>query len=119
MFRNLFKSNVQNPPPSPPPDADASVPGLFMQDMTEAERLSHFSEQLGIPVKKRLLDDIRFEGKLDIPIQYFKRMGLVPLFAEEGILTVAINDPANFQAADDLARRFGFKGTRMVLSPLG
>jgi general secretion pathway protein E len=32
---------------------------------------------------------------------------------------VAINDPANFQAADDLARRFGFKGTRMVLSSLG
>jgi general secretion pathway protein E len=88
--------------------------------MTESERLSHYSEQLGIPVKKRLLEDIHFEGKLvDIPIQYFKRMGLVPLFVEEGILTVAINDPANFQAADDLARRFGFKGIRMVLSPLG
>ncbi len=119
MFKNLFKSNVQNPPPSPPPDADASVPGLLMQDMTEAERLAHFSEKLGIPVKKRLLEDIRFEGKLDIPIQYFKRMGLVPLFEEQGVLTVAINDPANFQAADDLARRFGFKGIRMVLSPLG
>jgi general secretion pathway protein E len=120
MLRNLFKSHTQNPPLSPPPpDADVSVPGLLMQDMTEAERLSHYSEQLGIPIKKRLLDDIRFEGKLDIPIHYFKRMGLVPLFAEEGILTVAINDPANFQAADDLARRFGFKGMRMVLSPLG
>jgi len=119
MFKNLFKSNVQNPPPSPPPDADSSVPGLLMQDMTEAERLAHFSEKLGIPVKKRLLEDIRFEGKLDIPIQYFKRMGLAPLFEEQGVLTVAINDPANFQAADDLARRFGFKGIRMVLSPLG
>jgi len=119
MFKNLFKSNVQNPPPSPPPDAGSSVPGLLMQDMTEAERLAHFSEKLGIPFKKRLLEDIRFEGKLDIPIQYFKRMGLVPLFEEQGVLTVAINDPANFQAADDLARRFGFKGIRMVLSPLG
>ncbi len=119
MFKNLFKSNVQNPPPSPPPDAGSSVPGLLMQDMTESERLAHFSEKLGIPVKKRLLEDIRFEGKLDIPIQYFKRMGLVPLFEEQGVLTVAINDPANFQAADDLARRFGFKGIRMVLSPLG
>ena len=119
MFKNLFKSNVQNPPPSPPPDAGSSVPGLLMQGMTEAERLAHFSEKLGIPVKKRLLEDIRFEGKLDIPIQYFKRMGLVPLFEEQGVLTVAINDPANFQAADDLARRFGFKGIRMVLSPLG
>ena len=115
----LFKSHTQNPQPPPPPDADSSVPGLLMQDMTESERLSHYSEELGIPVKKRLLEDIHFEGKLDIPIQYFKRMGLVPLFVEEGILTVAINDPANFQAADDLARRFGFKGTRMVLSPLG
>jgi general secretion pathway protein E len=118
MFKNLFKSNVQTSQPSPV-DADSSVPGLLMQDMTEAERLSQYAEQLGIPVKKRLLDDIHFEGKLDIPIQYFKRMGLVPLFVEEGILTVAINDPANFQAADDLARRFGLKGTRMLLSPLG
>jgi general secretion pathway protein E len=118
MFRNLFKSNARTSQP-PPPDSDSSVPGLLMQDMTEAERLSRYSEQLGIPVKKRLLDDIHFEGKLDVPIQYFKRMGLVPLFEKEGILTVAINDPANFQAADDLARRFGLKGTRMVLSPLG
>jgi len=90
-----------------------------MQDMTESERLSHYSEELGLPVKKRLVEDVRFEGKLDVPIQYFKRMGLAPLFAEDGILTLAINDPANFQAADDLARRFGFKGIRMVLSPLG
>jgi general secretion pathway protein E len=119
MFKNLFKSHTQNPQPPPPPDVDSAVPGLLMQDMTESERLSQYSEELGIPVKKRLLDDIRFEGKLDIPIQYFKRMGLVPLFVEEGILTVAINDPANFQAADDLARRFGFKGIRMVLSSLG
>jgi general secretion pathway protein E len=89
-----------------------------MQDMTETERLSHYSEQLGIPVKKRLLEDIRFESKLDIPIQYFKRMGLVPLSADEGVLTVAINDPTNFLAADDLARQLGLKGTRMVLSPL-
>jgi general secretion pathway protein E len=119
MFRNLFKSQTQNRSPSPPPDADAAIQGLFAQDMTEAERLSHCSEQLGIPIKKRLSDDIRFEGKLDIPIQYFKRMGLVPLSAEEGILTVALNDPANFQAADDLSRRLGLKGTRMVLSSLG
>jgi general secretion pathway protein E len=118
MFRNLFKSDARTSQPSLP-DSDSSVPGLLMQDMTEAERLSRCSEQLGIPVKKRLLDDIHFEGKLDVPIQYFKRMGLVPLFEKEGILTVAINDPANFQAADDLARRFGLKGTRMVLSPLG
>ena len=108
MLRNPFKSHTQ-PPLPPPPDSDLSVPGLLMQDMTESERLSQYSAELGIPVKKRLLDDIRFEGKLDIPIQYFKRMGVVPLFVEEGILTVAINDPANFQAADDLARRFGFK----------
>jgi len=119
MFKTHFKSHTRNYQPPPPPDADSAVPGLLIQDMTESERLSQYSDQLGIPVKKRLLDDLHFEGKLDIPIQYFKRMGLVPLFVEEGIMTVAINDPANFQAADDLARRFGFKGIRMVLSPLG
>lgn len=107
MFKTLFKSHTRNYQPPPPPDADSAVPGLLMQDMTESERLSQYSEGLGIPVKKRLLEDIHFEGKLDIPIQYFKRMGLVPLSVEEGILTVAINDPANFQAADDLARHFG------------
>ena len=119
MLRNLFKSHSQPRPPSSPPDTDSAVPGLLTQDMTESERLSHYSEELGIPVKKRLVEEVRFEGKLDIPIQYFKRMGLVPLFVEEGILTVAIHDPKNYQAADDLARRLGFKGIRMVLSPLG
>lgn len=119
MLRNLFKSQSQPRPPSPPPDTDSAVPGLLMQDMTESERLSHYSEELGLPVKKRLVEEVRFEGKLDIPIQYFKRMGLVPLFVEEGILTVAIHDPKNYQAADDLARRLGCKGIRMVLSPLG
>ena len=119
MLRNLFKSHTKNSRPLPSPDAESSLPGLLAQGMTEAERLSHYSTELGIPVKKRLLEDIRFEGKLDIPIQYFKRMGMVPLFAEDGILTVAVNDPAAFLAADDLARQLGFKGTRMVLSSLG
>jgi general secretion pathway protein E len=87
-------------------------------EVNEEELLADYSERLGIPLKKRILEDLQFRDALDIPIQYFKRMGLIPLYAEDGVLTVAINNPANFQSADDLARQLGCKSVRIVLSPL-
>ncbi|MBN1104480.1 MAG: type II secretion system ATPase GspE, partial [Deltaproteobacteria bacterium] len=43
---------------------------------------------------------------------------MVPLRKSEGLLTVALNDPLNFRAADDLATRAGCRQVRLVLSPL-
>ncbi|MBW2017707.1 MAG: type II secretion system ATPase GspE [Deltaproteobacteria bacterium] len=83
----------------------------------EEEKLRTWAEALGITFQKHLLENLDFRDNLDIPIHYYKRWGLVPLKAENGILTVALNDPRNFYMADDLARQAGCKSTRMVLSP--
>ena len=88
------------------------------EEMSEEERLQAFSEQLGIPFKKHILEDLKFKETHNMPIQYFKRMGLIPLHVDNGILTVAVNDPLNFQPVDDLARMVGCSSTKMVLSPI-
>ena len=115
MFRNLFSGNSKSNHRPPEPNHGKAA---LQEEVSEAERLTRQSEALGIPVKKNLLEELNFDSKLDVPIQYFKRMGLVPLSVVEGILTVAINDPANFQAADELCRKMGCSGTKMVLSPI-
>jgi general secretion pathway protein E len=115
MLKNLFSGNLKNDHGSPEPNHGKL--GL-QEEISEAERLRRQSEALGIPVKKNLLEELNFDNKLDIPIQYFKRMGLVPLCVEAETLTVAINDPSNFQAADELSRKMGCRGMKMVLSPM-
>ena len=81
--------------------------------------MGFFSEQLGIPVKHRILQELDFDEPLEIPIQYFKRMGFVPLHAKNGELTIALNNPLNFHPVDELARQLGYRFCRWVLSPLG
>ena len=87
-------------------------------EVTEEERLSAYSERLGIPLKRHILQDLEFRDTFGIPIHYFKRMGFIPLNTEDGVLTVAVNDPLNFQPADDMARQMGCKSSKLVLSPL-
>ncbi len=96
----------------------SSVTDAFGEEISEDERLLKHSESLGIPLKKHIIEDLSFKSTLDIPIQYFKRMGFVPLYVEDSVLTVAINDPNNYQAVDDLARKAGCGAAKMVLSPL-
>lgn len=92
--------------------------GASHEEIGEEERLIGLARQLGIPFRKRILEDFKFEDPLDIPIQYFKRMGFIPLFKNDGVLTVALNDPRQFQAADDLASLIKCESVSFVLSPL-
>jgi general secretion pathway protein E len=93
--------------------------GASLEDeLDEEARLAHYSEALEIPFKKRILEDLKLKETLGIPIHYFKRMGLIPLRLEENVLTVALNDPFNFQAADDLVRMAGCRRAELILSPL-
>jgi general secretion pathway protein E len=98
-------------------DGGKGAPPL-QEGMSEEERLTRCAEQLGIPFKKRILEDFKFEEPLDIPIQYFKRLGLIPLYRTDGVLTVALNDPCQFQAADDLAQQIGCESVSLILSPI-
>jgi len=84
----------------------------------EEERLSELSKVLGIPYSRHILSQVESNGSLEAPIQYFKRMGFVPLRRENGLLTVALNDPLNYQAVDDFARMGGYQKVQMILSPL-
>jgi general secretion pathway protein E len=84
----------------------------------EPERLVQAAEVLGLEVKENLLSELAFEDTLGIPIQYYRRMGIVPLRSEDGVLIVALNDPMQFRAADDLGLRAGCDAVRLVLSPL-
>jgi len=45
-------------------------------------------------------------------------MAFVPLYLENGTLNVAVNNPLNYPAVDDLAQRLGGRAVRMVLSPI-
>ncbi len=82
----------------------------------EWARLSAYAERLGLPVKQDLIEELEFKDTLTYPIQYFKRVGLVPLNISNGTLTVAVNHPLNFQMGDDLARELGCSGARFVLA---
>lgn len=97
-------------------DGNGVVP--VQEELGEEERLTRCAEQIGIPYKKRILEDFNFQEPMDIPIQYFKRLCLIPLSRRDGVLTVALNDPCQFQAADDLAHQVGCESASLVLSPL-
>jgi len=88
------------------------------EDISEEERLSIYSSALGFPIEKGILDQLEVKDSFGIPIQYFRRMGFVPLYTRNGTLTVSINDPLNFHAVDDFARQLGCNSTRFILSPL-
>jgi general secretion pathway protein E len=119
LFKNISgKKTILSPENQTQPRNGDPSPLNKKEDMTEDERLAAYSESLGIPLKRHILDDLKFKETLDIPIHYFKRMGFIPLYVEDGVLTVAINDPFNFQAVDDLARQGGCKSAKLVLSPL-
>jgi general secretion pathway protein E len=53
-----------------------------------------------------------------VPIQYLKRQKLVPVETPDAFL-IAVNDPANFQAVDDLMRLLGRTDAEVVLAPEG
>jgi len=90
-----------------------------LADMTEEERLKGWAQTLDIPYRKNIIDEFDFRDTFHIPIQYFKRLGIVPLNTGDDMLTVAVNDPAGIQPADELARLAGAKRVRLLFSPLG
>ncbi len=92
--------------------------GPVPEEKDEGERLARWARGLGIPVMENLLREFSFDDTLGIPIQYYRRMGLVPIRRENGVLSVAMNDPMRFGAADDLGLRAGCSVVRLVLSPL-
>jgi general secretion pathway protein E len=86
--------------------------------MRESEVLQVLSEQLSIPFWPALpTDDISLDFTGHFPIQYLKKNRLVPLETAEKLI-IAVNDPFDFQAIDDMRHELSRNGraSTVVLS---
>jgi general secretion pathway protein E len=84
--------------------------------LPEAELLKAVSAEYCIPFWEELPTDhmdTAFTGL--VSIQYLKKQKIVPLGTPQGFV-VAVNDPANFQAVDDLCRLLGRTDRPVVLA---
>jgi general secretion pathway protein E len=78
--------------------------------------LAALSDEYGIPFWEELpTDHIDTGFTAHFSIQYLKKQKMVPLDTPQGFV-VAINDPANFQAVDDLCRLLGLTERAVVLA---
>jgi general secretion pathway protein E len=94
---------------------------LYSQKKTTDEigQLRSLSLQFGIPLMTELpTDHMSVEFTRKIPIQYLKKQKIVPLETPDAFL-IAVNDPSNFQAVDDLTRLVGRHDAELVLASEG
>ncbi|MDO9229644.1 MAG: type II secretion system ATPase GspE [Syntrophales bacterium] len=102
--------------PAAAPDGAGVVDLLQKKALTETELLAALSEEYGIPFWEELPTDHIDTGFTALfSIQYLKKQKMVPLDTPQGCV-VAVNDPANFQAADDLCRLLGPPERPVVLA---
>jgi general secretion pathway protein E len=105
--------------------------------VSEMQLLNAWSMQYKIPVWEQLpINDINVEFAKNVPIQFLKRYGMVPIetrdanysrqgpmFREKGdrnefgCRIIAISNPICLQALDDLVRVFGADDLHVVFSP--
>jgi general secretion pathway protein E len=84
----------------------------------EPQRLAHaLAQEYQLPFLAQI-DEHSIEGELiaKVPINYAKKNRLVPLRADSESVTVAIADPANYEALDDLHVLFS-KTIQAVVAP--
>jgi general secretion pathway protein E len=71
--------------------------------ITEAALLEALSIQNGIPYLNRIEESIVDKDLLtQVPLSFVKKNKMIPLYADNGIVTVAVADPLNIQPLDDI-----------------
>ncbi|MBT3182596.1 MAG: type II secretion system ATPase GspE [Deltaproteobacteria bacterium] len=84
-------------------DALVQLKFLRTEDILKA-----LSVQLGFPYENKIdVEDISIELVTALPINYAKQNEILPLKKEGNVVRVAIADPTNFYALDDLRMLFG------------
>ncbi|MDD2731567.1 MAG: ATPase, T2SS/T4P/T4SS family, partial [Candidatus Portnoybacteria bacterium] len=79
--------------------------------------LKALSIQLGFPYENKIeVDAIPQDLIANLPINYAKQNEVLPLRKEQGALVVAIADPTNFYALDDLRMLFGLEIKPVIAS---
>ena len=85
----------------------------------EVSQLRSLSLKFGIPILPELpTDHMSVEFTRKVPIQYLKKQKMVPVETPDAFL-VAVNDPTNFQAVDDLMRLLDRDDAEVVLASEG
>jgi general secretion pathway protein E len=92
-----------------------------LQLLETLSKIYHFPFWADLP-----LDQMKSDFAEKVPIQFLKKHLMVPLVqkeepppdesADDNACIIALNDPASFQAADDLARILDLKSVHTVLS---
>lgn len=86
--------------------------------ITEQELLNALALQLDLEVMESIDDkELRFDLVEQLPIQYLKKHEVFPFQSEDGTLRIAVNDPLDLEALDDLRILFGQNEIRPVLVP--
>jgi general secretion pathway protein E len=76
---------------------------LEKQYITESALLEALSIQNGIPYLERIDEKIVDKELLtQVPLAFAKKNKMIPLYADNGIVTVAVGDPLNLQPVDDI-----------------
>ena len=118
--------SATEPEKTVPDDGVSFHENLLQKQITmETELLSAYSRLYRIPFHPELsragLDPV-LQSRIvrEIPLQYLKKYMMVPVLADSSIsdfsIVVAVNDPACFQAKDDLVRMLGPDSAGVVFS---
>ncbi len=90
---------------------------LVRQNMVdEFELLQKTGKELELDHTISLPAEIQTDFTASIPIAFLKKHIMVPVAVDDDAF-IAINDPFNFQALDDLRSLLGWSGVRTVLCP--
>ncbi len=72
--------------------------------ITEEELLEALSLQTGIPYLKEIDEEIIDKELLTkVPLNFAKKNKIIPLYSDDGTVTVAVADPFNMQPLDDVS----------------
>ena len=86
--------------------------------ITEIDLLTALGLQWSLPVLKILpLENLNTSFTNKAPIQFLKKYKLVPVITDEGTI-IAVNDPLQFQALDDVRRLLDLDDAAVVLAPV-
>ena len=96
---------------------DGIVDILIQQKaIAETDLLQAMSSQFGVPFVADLsMEDLNIDFTKQIPIQYLRKHKMVPLETPDDTL-IAVNDPSDFQALDDLRHMLGWEDVQVILS---
>ncbi|MBF0510352.1 MAG: type II secretion system ATPase GspE [Deltaproteobacteria bacterium] len=83
---------------------------------SEEELLEVLAQRFNLPLFKNLKPRLSVELAGRVPINYFKKYTIAPLNLEDGVLTVAVNDPYMINPVDEMRLFFNCLKVNRVLA---